>query len=258
MLVYHRLTMNIEFMNFRQLFLSNPAWALVIVGILTILVIGWQAVETRRAAQATQISSKAIRQQITVMERQTKATEDAATAAKDSAESTKQSIEMMIGKEQARLRIDLKELNLAAKPFAVYTVDFTVAIDGPTAAYIVETGCVAYVLPLANVDSIGAGNAVINSLSLLPKVISPNSPPLEQFALFIMGDRNAENMISEIKNDRLFVGIRGFIKYKDVFDRNRETRFRYVWKFSNLPFLPETDRFGSWEKCGSEDENVET
>jgi hypothetical protein len=241
-----------------QLFLNNPEWALVVVGILTILVIGWQAVETRRAAQATQSSAKTIQQQIAVMERQTKATEDAATAAKDTAESTKQSIEMMINKERARLRIDLKKLNLAAKPFAVYTVDFTVAIDGPTAAYIVETGCVAYVLPLANIDSIGVGDAVINSLSLLPKVISPNSPPLEQFALFIMGDRNAENMISEIKNDRLFVGVRGFIKYKDVFDRNRDSQFRYVWKFSNLPVLPGTDRYGSWEKCGSEDENRET
>jgi hypothetical protein len=241
-----------------QLFLNNPEWALVVVGILTILVIGWQAVETRRAAQATQISAKAIQQQIAVMERQTKATEDAATSAKDTAESTKQSIEMMISKERARLRIDLKKLNVSPKTLAVYTIDFTVAIDGPTAAYIVDTGCVAFALPLPNIDSIGAGDAVISSLSLLPKVIPPHSSPLEQFAIFIIGDRNAENMISEINNDRLFVGIRGFIKYKDVYGRNRDTRFRYVWKFYKFPSLPETERFGSWEKCGAEDENCET
>jgi hypothetical protein len=232
--------------------------ALVGVGILTLIVIGWQAVATRRAARATQISTEAIQKQIAVMERQTKATEDAATAAKNTAESTKQSLEMMISKERARLRIDLKKLSLSPRSYSVYTVDFTVAIDGPTAAYIDETGCAAFVLPLANIGSAGVSDAVITSLSSLPKVISPNSSPLEQFAIFILGDRDANIKISEIRNERLFVGIRGFIKYKDVFDRNRETRFRYVWKFSNLPSLPGTERVGSWEKCGSEDENRET
>jgi hypothetical protein len=37
----------------------DPSWALVLVGILTAGVIGWQAVETRRAAQASQSSAEA-------------------------------------------------------------------------------------------------------------------------------------------------------------------------------------------------------
>ena len=66
-------------MSLWQLFLNNPEWALVAVGIVTFIVIGWQAVETRRAAQAS-------KQSIRVLERQTKATEDAAKAAQASAE----------------------------------------------------------------------------------------------------------------------------------------------------------------------------
>lgn len=105
-LVYYRLAMNLQPMSFWQLFLNNPEWALVFVGILTLIFIGWQAVETRRAAQATQVSAVAIQQQIVVMERQTKATEDAAAAAKDTAESTKLSIEMMISSERAWVLAD--------------------------------------------------------------------------------------------------------------------------------------------------------
>ena len=61
-------------------------------------------------------------------------------------------------------------------------------------------------------------------------------------------------MISEINLNRLVVGVRGFIKYRDVFDRDRETRFRWVWKF-NQHFGGAT---GDWEKCGAEEDNQET
>ena len=137
--------MNMEPMSFWHLVLNNPEWSLVIVGLLTFFVIGWQAVETKKAAQATRKSAESIQQQITVMERQTRATENAATAAKDSAEATKQSVEMMISKERARLRVELKPLGLELDFHEFYTVDFTIAIDGPTSAYNVESACTAYV-----------------------------------------------------------------------------------------------------------------
>jgi hypothetical protein len=40
--------------------LKGPEWYLVVVGILTFITIAWQAVETRRAAQAAQVSAKAL------------------------------------------------------------------------------------------------------------------------------------------------------------------------------------------------------
>jgi len=85
-------------MSLWQLFLNNPEWALVVVGILTIFVIGWQAVETRRAAEASQLA-------IGIMERQTKAAEDAAIAARTNAEA-------FIASERARVVAELRQCAL--------------------------------------------------------------------------------------------------------------------------------------------------
>jgi hypothetical protein len=64
--------------------------------------------------------------------------------------------------------------------------------------------------------------------------------------------------MEDIEADRLFVGIRGFMIYKDVFDRERETRFRYVWKYRDKGNIPGLKRWGIWQKCGKEEENKET
>jgi len=259
-------------MSLWQLFLNNPEWALVIVGILTLIFIGWQAVATTRAANATQqaaeaaqASTEAIERQIGIMERQTAATEktaeaarDNAIAAKDGADAANKNIEMFISKERAKLRVDLKKLSLTPRPLSVYTVDFTVSIYGTTTAYITETGCSASFLPLEHIGSPETGAAAVSSLSLLPKAISPNTPSIDQYTIFHLGSQNTEAVISEIKNDKLFVEIRGFIKYKDVFDRDRETRFRYVWKFSSFVPITMGERYGSWEICGSAEDNRET
>ena len=65
-------------------------------------------------------------------------------------------------------------------------------------------------------------------------------------------------MLSEVEADRLFIVVRGFIKYRDVFDRERETRFRYVWKYSLLSAKDNPGRYGTWEKCGPGEQNAET
>jgi hypothetical protein len=61
-------------------------------------------------------------------------------------------------------------------------------------------------------------------------------------------------LVPEIKASRMFVGVRGFIKYRDVFDTDRETSFRYVWKYPSADEIGD----GSWEKCGAKEENQET
>jgi hypothetical protein len=240
---------------------ASPEWILVIVGSFTFIVIGWQAWETRRAAEAsrdaavaTQASAEAVRTQVGVMERQTKATEDAAIAAKEGAEAASKNIEMFISKERARLKIGLKPLDLNKEAVA-YTVDFTVDNYGSSAANVIETGCVTYALPLQLVGEPDVCDAVMFPMHSIPSIIPPNKPPLEQYAfLFIQ-----EVMVNEVVSDRMFVGIRGFIKYRDMFDRERETRFRYVWKYhAFMPTPTGAARWGSWEKCGSEEENKET
>ncbi len=56
----------------------------------------------------------------------------------------------------------------------------------------------------------------------------------------------------------MFIVIRGFIKYRDVFDHGREANFRYVWRYSLFSPKDGSERFGSWEKCGPEEQNKET
>jgi hypothetical protein len=65
---------------------KSPEWVLAIVGAITCVFLGWQAWETRRAAEATQASAETIQRQVNLMERQTKATETAANAAEKSSE----------------------------------------------------------------------------------------------------------------------------------------------------------------------------
>lgn len=65
---------------------KSSEWILVIVGIITAGVIGWQSFETRRAADAAARSVEAIQRQTRILERQAKAGEDAASAAKSNAD----------------------------------------------------------------------------------------------------------------------------------------------------------------------------
>lgn len=246
-------------------------WPLVAVAIWGILVARRTLKAIARQADIMERQTRAIRRQALSMRRQTtifrksvevaeknvEAAQLGAEAAKEGAEATKRSIEMLVSKERARLRIDLKALNLSTKQFSgfsVYTVDFTVNIYGATAAYIVESGCVAYALPLNAIDCEEPGSAVISPLHLFPSVIAPNSPPLEQFA-FLFLDHEA-SLLPEIRENSFFVGVRGFIKYRDVFDQDRETRFRYVWKYDSMYGLG--GDFGHWEKCGASTDNYET
>jgi len=105
--VYYRLTMNMEPMSFWRLFLNNPEWALVGVGILTLIVIGWQAVATAKAAKATQDSVGAIQRQVGLMEQQTAATVIAASATQRSADATSLNVQAVINSERAWIAAEL-------------------------------------------------------------------------------------------------------------------------------------------------------
>ena len=226
---------------------KRPEWWLVAAALLTLLFVGWQAWETKEAAEATRDSVKAIQDQGKIMERQTKAAEDAATAARDN-------INLFISKERARLKIVMKPLKLVPQFGTVLTVDFTISVYGETAAYISETRCVAYETPLDYINDSELGEAVMFPMHSIPNVIPAKSSPVEEFAFLDFSDEHRESFLTEINIGRLFVGIRGFIKYRDVFDRERETRFRYVWKFH--PMFGTISEHGDWEKCGTAEENT--
>lgn len=180
-----------------------------------------------------------------------------AKAALRNAESAQQSVEMFISKERARLRVEMKPLTLTPKfkSTAFHTVDFNVAIDGPTPAYVTSTSCVAFAMPSTFIAEKDTGCAVMMNMPTLPQVILPNSVPTEHFALFLSSDSDVDTLLPEIRSGNFLVGIRGFIRYRDVFDRDHETTFRYAWRFSEFYGLGE---HGSWEKCGQSEENRDT
>jgi hypothetical protein len=178
-----------------------------------------------------------------------------ANAAKQGAEAAAQNIELYISKERARLRVSMKTLNLPPDPDQAYTVDFAVSIHGPTDAFISESLCTAYVFPSTVIDDPDLGMAVMYPIHVLPSVISANRPPLDCYAFLPLhvGDDTVQD---ELKTGSLVVGVRGFIKYKDVFDRDRITAFRYIWKVAeDMELAP---IFGNWVNNGNPEENNET
>lgn len=204
---------------------AGPEWWLVIGAFLGLAFVAWQALETRRAV-----------------------------------ESANKNVETFISKERARVRINLEDLSLVPDEGAcgAYTVNFTVSIFGTTPAFVTESKCAAYEVPPELIAHEETMDAVMLPLSSLPNVIPPDSQPIPQFAIFhFTREGYTEAIMNDVKAGRLFVGIRGFIKYKDAFDRERETRFRYAWKYaSHAPGIEPP--WGNWEKCGKEEENKET
>ncbi len=204
--------------------LTRPEWWQVLIAAVGIAVIAWQAFLTRKAI-----------------------------------ETGNKSVETFISKERARLRIDLEELDLSLQPNGVYEVKFAVSIFGTTPAFIIDTKCVAFHTPSDWIDYEELGDAVMFPLHYIPAVFPANSEPIQDFAIFHFdSEGHTQQLIEGIEADRLFVVIRGFIIYKDVFDRERETRFRYVWKYRDKTSIPGLKRWGNWEKCGKDEENKET
>jgi hypothetical protein len=104
---------------------------------------------------------------------------------------------------------------------------------GTTPAYVIENGGAAFYFPLEIVCSPETADRMMVSWSSIPAVIPSNNPPIKVQTFFLLPtDDHIDEIISEIRTDRLFAGIRGFLKYRDAFDLDRELRFRYVWKYS--------------------------
>ncbi len=198
----------------------------------TLFAIWYQGVKTRDAAEATQETVTAIKEQTEYIKTSAKAAED--------------NIELIIKKERARVVVDLKDLNLPSQAGnTIYSVEFLITAHGTTAAYIEESKCAAYFSPLEHIEYPDMSSTVMFPIYGLKKVLSPNEP-IEASAFLTLEDE----VLNEIRLNRLAVGVRGCIKYKDVFDRSRETSFRYVWK----PFLYGG---GNWER-GRAEENQAT
>lgn len=207
--------------------LKKPEGWLVVVGVITCCVIGWQAWETRKAADAAKIG---------------------ADAAKANAFATKESVRIFISKERARLRVEVGNLSVSVgkNGFVFYTVRHY----GPTDAFIVDTKAEAYV---SNV--LGPSKSTRQYGMGLPDVITPQTVIPERYAQ-IHDDafyKMSQAEFNSIDDGDLMVHFCGFIKYRDIFDtEERITAFRYVWQPDILGIK------GTWMKCGPSQDNNET
>jgi hypothetical protein len=245
--------------------LLNYQFWLVVAAFLTLFVIGWQAVETRRAAEetklaaeATQRSTAAIERQAGIMEQQMKAMETAAEAAKASAEAANANIKLFINKERAWLAVEVDDLvweNPIVPPpvTTLKGVYYKVRFFGSTPAFIEDSSVSAFLYDPAQ-------NTGINDIPMaipVPKIVSADTK-LETFHTSILPRiltslDLSNDELDAIKKGKLAVRFRGFVRYRDAFEIERETKFDYLWKESGL------FGFGTeWTKYGTPADNVES
>lgn len=87
--------------------LNQPEWWVVVAAFLTLFVISWQSIETRRAAEATQKSAAAVEGQSVILRDSVDAAEKSADAARDSAMTARISAETLIHAERAWILAEL-------------------------------------------------------------------------------------------------------------------------------------------------------
>jgi hypothetical protein len=210
-----------------------PNWFLVIVGGIT----GWFVYKTLRA----------IKKQADIMEAQAKDAREAgaeatkialatAQAAQTSADVAMAQIRLIKDKERGRLRIEFDQLDVSFNPEpGGYKVTFKVFLDGTTQAYIVETHCIAEIYHPAST------NYDIGGVMGLPQVITPAERVIEgAVSLFTdscscppeFSDPNEER-VQSVREGKLHVFLKGFIRYADLFGGMWEVRFNQKWQYNH-------------------------
>jgi hypothetical protein len=237
---------------------------LVVVGFLqvrllsqTLGAITEQADTMETQAQTMKDQAQTLKDQARIMDQQSKATEEAAKAATLNAKAAIENIEMFISKERARVRVEPKDLSLAMQHGAAYLLEVIVSVYGPTTVFITGSGFSVDIVPSESVG-IPKAHGFWLPMMTLPKVISPSTQPITGGTLHPVLIPGKVDQTSEIKESKQFVEIQGFIAYKDVFDRDRVTTFRYYWKY--IRWLEGRSNYGVglWNKCGTDEDNKET
>jgi hypothetical protein len=183
------------------------------------------------------------------MQSQTEILKESVAAAKDSAKAANDNIELVIQKEQARLRIKIDALSMNPSGMSA-PVGWTVFHYGTTEAFITQTGA-----KMSVTGSKEPPDAVwgvwLPTMFGVPEVIISKSPPLQIRGILLHSFSQPEREL--VEQCKAFVHLWGFIRYKDVFDRGHEVRFRQIWDVGTFAGRP----FSHWKGCGTESDNGE-
>lgn len=221
--------------------LKRPEWLTLIVAVLALIVIGWQSCETRKAANAATLGVK-----------------------------------ISISKERFRIKVrprDQWNFPVDFDPSAQQAVlrheywqgvMYDLHCYGLTEGYILEAFDGASVS-----DSPDAPPLSISRIHNLPWRIDPTNPQQSHWpgqARMLTRMETLQDAIDVVEG-RKFIHFWGRIKYRDVFfdvfGTDRETSWRWVWKFTGNAGdtaigTPLGGRFGKWDKCGPPEDNRET
>ncbi|HEV7675984.1 MAG TPA: hypothetical protein VGQ12_15745 [Candidatus Angelobacter sp.] len=180
-----------------------------------------------------------------------KATREAANAAIKNAATASESVEFLIAKERMRISVEALPLNIPPPDEVLgHVVDYKITFHGPTLATFVEGFAESEIT-----DSIESPTGNITWGISLPHIIPSGAEPGIRIAPLYR--RLTQDEIYALFSGTSFMHFRGFICYKDVFDRKRWNRFNRVWQYSRLSRMDGT-RWGYWSNCGRPEDNSET
>lgn len=237
---------------------SRLTWftgVLAAAALLQLVTLLWHASGLRKIrisagthAQEMESQSRVLDNQLKVMADQLTAVKDTASAACSSAAAARETIDLMVCKERARLRVELQPFYLNFN--APSPARFQIQHQGSTDAFVLDSRAAVYVSDSREPDrSAQSGRPVP-----LPAVIGALNPVIVGEELLHPFTEEEIDRIRELKS---FVHFTGSIRYKDVFEGEHETRFNRVWSIARMSNLND-EPFTYWEHCGSMDENKET
>jgi hypothetical protein len=206
---------------------------------------------------------RAMHEQVTQMSEQTALlreyvghTETTAIAAKASADAARDSIELVVNKERARIRIGKPE-PLVLTIRIPMSVEFRLFFYGSTPAFNVSSEVITV---LSESRDSSQKEFFGHSIHELPKVASASDFTATFNDLLFKPLPLDELTIERIRKGEACVHFSGWIKYLDFFDKPRETAFHYRWnpRDNSANSLRRLIYPEGWEEVGGPKENYYT
>ena len=230
-------------------------WALF----LTMMVVAEQTSQTRRAAEATAISADATEKQAAQVESQTGILRDSVGVAQASADAAQRNIELTILKEQARIKVRVGNLTIVELDGGVFMAVVKVEVFnfGATKAFIGRNHIDFDITDSKTSHVVGLPDPLTTE-----PVIHATENPVEKTLSFFTD--TGSDTIRALNVGELFAHLHGMVSYTDVFERQHEIRFRYMWTPDHWvvaiqpiasPGAIEKTLFGEWQKHGGDQDN---
>jgi hypothetical protein len=182
------------------------------------------------------------------MEKQTALLADSVAVAQKSANVAQATLDAIISEKRARIRIEVDGLYTR---YEMASVHYWVHLYGSTPAYISGTSAMAIVSESPNSP---------DALSFFSVDIPPVLTEAKTECKVHISNRSefSEGDYALLDSGKLFVHFYGMVRYKDAYEKERETAFCHVHKATGLKNLSDGSAFRTWVQNGGPERNRET